>query len=261
MSTPDLDAGWDDDGPAADDDGQPALLELPAAPAGAGPCPRQPWCVRGAGHHGFCAKVTLEEAAERKASGLPRKRVRPSRAKSSAGGARSAPTASRAPSAGMRPLLGMIWAGLGQLIENYAPEPAGPPVGRVIQFEAPYVSAHLHPVLRQVPIYKRMDEMTGGLFDDLGPILLAPLIVGIMAANPAAQSVLQPMLFSQLESMAVEMAEESRRTRDKLAKKAEYDSDTQAILQALAGELFTPRPPAADAPEPGGHGPGAGVFG
>ena len=222
-----------------DDDGPPDLGGL-AAVVGA-QCPRQPWCVRGAGHPGFCGKRPRGEGR------APRNRAKT--AKTSSGRPASSPARrGKAKASGLMPILSLAWSGIGQAVEAYSPEPAGPPVGRVLQFQAPYAATVLDKVLTDhVPAYKAIDAMTGGILDELGPLILPPLLVAVMASRPQTAAGLYPLLAGQLEQLAIAMTAERRRVRDALSATAELDEESAQLVNELAQVLFAPRPEAPPA--------------
>ena len=237
--------------PTAPDDEGPELGGL--ASIVAAPCPRQPWCVRGAGHPGFCGK---QPKGEGRAPRGPRTRTRSS--SSSSGSSSPARSSGKRKASGLMPLLSMAWSVVGQAVEAYSPEPAGPPVGRVLQFQAPYAGQVLDKVLSErVPAYKALDAMTGGVLDELGPIILPPLLVAVMASKPAAAPALYPMLAGQLEQLAMAITSERRRVRDALAATAQLDEESAALVQELAAVLFAPRPQAKEPGDDEGGDPGA----
>ena len=234
--------------PITSDDGDGPELGGLASVIGA-PCPRQPWCVRGAGHPGFCGK---RPKGEGRAPRPPRSRST-SRPAGSSSPARS--SGGKRKASGLMPLLSMAWSVIGQAVEAYSPEPAGPPVGRVLQFQAPYAGQVLDKVLSEkVPAYKALDAMTGGILDELGPILLPPVLVAVMASKPSAATALYPMLAGQLEQLAIAITAERRRVRDALAATATLDAESAQLVDELSAVLFAPRP--EPKPEPEGD-PGA----
>lgn len=198
-------------------------------------CPRQPWCVRGAGHAGFCGKQPRGEGR------APRTRTRTRTPSPRA--ASSAPSRRKAKASGLMPILSLAWSGLGQVVEAYSPEPAGPPVGRVLQFQAPYAATVLDKVLTDhVPAYKAIDAMTGGILDELGPLILPPLLVAVMASRPQTAAGLYPLLAGQLEQLAIAMTAERRRVRDALQQTATLDEESAKLVEELSMVLFAPRP-------------------
>ena len=230
--------------PDPDDDGSgmPALSGVIE-----GQCPRKPWCVRGAGHPGFCGKRPKGEGRA--------PRTRTPRTPSTSSRARTSTPARRGSSkpSGLRPLIALAWGGIGQVVEAYAPEPSGPPVGRVMQFQAPYAAGVLDKVLMErVPAYKAIDAMTGGILDELGPVLLPPLIVAVMASRPESQGALYPMLAGQLEQIAIAVTAERQRVRDALSQAAELDAESAQLVNELTSMLFAPRPSFDDMPDEGG---------
>lgn len=138
----------------------------------------------------------------------------------------------------MKPLVGMAWHGLGNLIANYGPADVGVPVGRVIQFQAPYAAEKLHPALLRLPAYAKADAATGGLFGELAPLIMAPLLVGIMASNEKARAALEPLLLGQLEQMAIVVAAERKKAADAAKQVGELDAEARAVFEAMANDLL-----------------------
>jgi hypothetical protein len=227
-------------------------------PAQAAGCQVFPWCVLGAGHSGTHSRRTRDEIAADQAAGRSgggkRVRHRARKAASSTGQAPAARRPARAPKSTMQPLIGLAWSSIGQALETYGPEPAAVPAGRVMQFQAPYAAARLHPVLRQVPIYRRLDDATGGLFDDLGPLVLAPVLAALMASNDGFRVALLPLLVSQLEPVAVELAKAQRETRDQLRELDGLSAEVEGLMATLVAQLFAPREQPEQEGGPHGYG-------
>lgn len=221
----------------------------PFAAPPAGPCAKKEGCVLDAGHKGFCRLRPLD-APPARSHGTKRTGARAPRkppAGSSLSGAPSATSTrpSRAKkSEGMRPLLSFLWGGVGQLLEQYGPEPQGPPVGRLMQFQAPYAAEKLHPQLRKIPAYRALDEASAGVLDELGPVIMAPLLVAVMASNESARMALWPLLSAQLEVFAVAAAAEKRKAAAAMRSLDEHSEEVAAMMDGLAGVLFAPGPAA-----------------
>ncbi len=141
-------------------------------------------------------------------------------------------------------MLALAWEQIGRAIERYADEPAGPAVGRVIQYQSAYAANHLHPKLRRVPIYRRLDEASGGMLDELGPILATPILAAMMATNPDLRDspVLQRMFAGQIKLLAVDAAKEAKATQKAIKEAEEFSAEAAMIAQGWMMLLFEPRP-------------------
>lgn len=229
-------------------DDEPELPPLVAAPA-LGKCTRKPWCVKGAGHKGFCGKAP---AGERNADDKPA-RAKPARRASSSA------KSSKPRSSALQPFLGMAWNGLGQLLEAYAPEPAGPPIGRIMQFQSSYAANVLDETLTQhVGPYKAMNKAAGGMLDDLGPLIMPPLLVAIMATgSDGMRMALMPVLAKNLESLALANRAEQLKLQEAMAEAGtQFDQETMDMLNGFVSMLFDTRPHETgddDAAWPGGQ--------
>ena len=204
-------------------------------------CQRKPYCVLGSGHKGFCARVPKTAADDTPDTEQVVKRG-PGRPKGSTN-ANPARKPSTRKGSGFKPILGLVWGTLGQVLENYGPEPSGPPVGRVMSFQAPYAAGVLDKALTEhVPAYRALDKATGGLLDELGPLIVPPLLVGIRAANESARTTLLPLLAGQLEILAAAVVAEDQRVKETFANMAEVGDDARNMAEAVMGMLFSPRP-------------------
>lgn len=239
---------------AAAEDGAPALASLPdlgqadpdpemAPPAGPETCRRTPGCPHPNGHRGRCKSPPKAPAASRSTTS-----------------SRPTPSGrSRTPKKKDEPLwpalIGMAYGYLGAGVEMLAPAPAGAPVGRVMQFQAPLAGKQIHEALSHVPVYKRVTALSGGdsPFGELAALLAGPIIAGVMATNPAAAEMLVPLFMASLQSSAVEMAKQQRASRDALAEVNEYAAEIEVLMGHLVANLFDP--PAGE--DDDGHLPGA----
>ena len=181
-----------------------------------------------------------------------RKRGRGSRDRAASAPPRSSPSPARShrakPRGGsMQPMLGAAWSGIGFAVENLAPEPVGPPVGRCLQFQAPYAASQLHPLLRQLPVYRRMDESVGGSLQALAALVAPPILVGLIASNPVVMfPMVAPVLHSLLYPIALEAAKAKREQVKALEEIGEYADDANEMMQQLLDQMFARKEDAGD---------------
>lgn len=135
-----------------------------------------------------------------------------------------------------------LYATVGQAIESQAPEPAGPPVGRVMQFQASLAGARIHNLANKVPIYRQATALAGGgLLDDIIELVAAPVLVGVMATSETARETLWPMLAASLQASAVEIAKMQKQQVEAMEAVGEYAAEAETIMAQMAEQLFAPR--------------------
>lgn len=141
------------------------------------------------------------------------------------------------------PALGMAWARIGQLVELSGPEPAAPPVGRVMQFQAVDAGERLHRLLTRVPVYRRAMLVAGGsITEEIAALVGPPLLAGVMASGEQAQAALWPLFASMIQTSALAMAKAQREQLAALDSVSEYSEEIAGMMAALAEQLFAPRP-------------------
>lgn len=214
-------------------------------------CSKWSWCALGEGHPGRCRKTPAGS------SPAPRKRTRKSprpgdAAGSSRGnasgrgtpGRKTTPAKKRADPSWLQTGLGYAWDSIGKQIESVDNDVARA-VGRCVQFEAPYAAERLHPVLRRVPVYRRLDTVSAGLLDDLAPLLAAPLLVGLIAKDPETMGpLLERPLMAALEPMVVAMVATKREQVERMEQLDALGEEGSQLMSQLFDELFGP--PASD---------------
>lgn len=196
------------------------------------------WCVLPDGHSGRC-RASLPGQPK---PGKPHKR-------STAGRPPAASTRSRAstkPSL-MPALWTMVYARLGQTVEHIGPEPAAPPAGRVMQFQAPAAGIEIHDALAHLPLYKRVSSFVGdgGGNSPLAPIIgliAAPALAGLMASNEALAKEIWPLFAGALQTSAIAQSKAQKERLKAMSEIQEFQADAAAALDELWGTLFAPRP-------------------
>lgn len=203
-------------------------------------CAKRADCVKPAGHRGRCSKEVRARDARRNGSGAGSgDNVRAAGAGSKSTRARAGSRTRRKGTGQLKPFVAMGWAGLGRLLEQYLPEPAATPVGRVVQFQAPYAAEQLHPFLSLLPAYSRLDNAAGGgALAALGPLFIAPIVVGVMATNERAAAALEPLLVSQLHVMAGAIVQQRKEQAAKMAAVGDIDEEVAQVTGEMLGWLF-----------------------
>lgn len=156
--------------------------------------------------------------SSKKAPGTPRTSATPS----ARGGAPRRQSAAELLSMGAQVL---SWGLTTQETRN----PAAGPMARMIGFESPILGAEADAALAGTTIDRvLLQRAVSGKdrFERLGPLLLAPMMVGVAALQPAAWPEIYPMLRACLSPMLPALVEEMRRQ----AKAAEQ-------MRAMASEL------------------------
>jgi hypothetical protein len=215
-----------------------AEIETPT-PDTVEPCSKQnDWCILPDGHKGRCRAYPEGYKGTRKSH-----HKRPASTGSTSGASRRG----RASKPSIAPaILSLAYARLGQAVEMIGPEPTAPPVGRVMQFQAPAAGKQLDTALSAIPLYKKVTSL-----GDIGesPVLqaiinlvAAPVMAGLMASNEALAQQMWPLLAAALQSAAVEQAREQKKQLQAMDEIAEFQQEAMEALMNLNETLFAPRP-------------------
>lgn len=211
----------------------PQLAAVPSADTFT--CTKQAWCGLPDGHEGWHRKAA--KGAPTTGKTKADKPAKPSKP-------RPAKKASPAPG-----VLALLWAQAGSAVEMFAPEPAGPPAGRVMQFQAIDAGVRLDRLLQQVPAYKRAMNLTGGrLTEDIVALVAAPVLAGVMASDMRARMALWPVFSSMLASSAVTIAKAQREQIEAMQQVEGYEQEVADLLDNLRHTLFGPDPDDTEEP-------------
>jgi hypothetical protein len=138
----------------------------------------------------------------------------------------------------------MIYGQVGAAVEHLGPAPFSPPVGRVLQFQAPLAGQQLHTALSVLPAYKRVTEMQGNaVIESVASLLLAPVLAGIMASNENAARTLFPIFASAIRASAVEVVKMQRTQNRAMDEVDEYAAEADALMGEFMAAMFEPREP------------------
>lgn len=202
-----------------------------------GTCPKQSWCVKEEGHRGYCRGTPLDEPLDPR--GRKPARKHPGRART------PSPRPARAP---VKPKVSLLaigvssaWEAAGRALERRGPEPAGPPAGRVMQFEAAYAGQVLRPALRKVPILARLDSAAGGQATEIAALFAAPIMAAAMSIDENLRDRLTPFFVEALKPIVVAAVTERRRVVEEMRAIEEYGEEAVELMQALIAGLFAPR--------------------
>jgi hypothetical protein len=209
-------------------------------------------CHLPAGHKGRHRMAPGTTRADKRRAAQAARPKTPGRPRTSSAAPRPRGAPKKAAPSVMPGLLGMAWAAIGYRIEQNAPEPAGPPVGRVMQFQYLDAGATLHRVLMAAPLYRRIVAVAGaggGISDDLAALLAGPVLAAVMATNDAAKIMLWPVFAEQIKASAVSIAEAQAEQVAAMEAVGEYETQVSEMLEHMQEGLFAPRPPAEDEAE------------
>lgn len=133
-------------------------------------------------------------------------------------------------------LVTLIWSGVGTIAQRSGFDP---PVGRMMQLQAPLAGNKIDALLANTwldhllqPIARKGDAM-----QEVGAILLGPILIGLLERNPAAVPMIEPMLREVIYTSLIEMAP--------ILKKKQRDQRAAARAMADVSEAFN-LPPGAD---------------
>ncbi len=164
----------------------------------------------------------------------------------------------RAPKAkvNMSDTLGLVWGTAGTAIAMRG----DPPVGMVMQIQAPYAGAQLNKAIQSsdlayrflAPIFGR-----GKVAEELGSVFAPPIMVAIMERRPETRPVLMPMLRSMLRPALRQVARDMAKEREALSRLSGEEAESDAELDELLATIFggmTDREAAPSEEWPGGEG-------
>lgn len=207
-----------------------------------GKCTRREWCLKEPGHRGNCRRYAPGDPRGKKGSSKPGPARKPGAAP---------PRRSRSRPTVLPAAWSFVYGAIGQAIEAQGPEPAAPPVGRVMQFQAPLAGERLHALASKVPIYREATALAGGgLLDDVIELIAAPLLVGVMASSEQARMTLWPILAASLQGSAVQIAKMQAQQREAMEQVGEFTAEADEIMRQMADSLFAPRWNPAEEPAP-----------
>jgi hypothetical protein len=220
-----------------------------------GRCDYARWpCAKPAGHKGNHMKDPADRspksgAAKRRSRSKATGVARPS----SAGKTRRTGVTRKAPPSVMPGLLGMAWAAIGYRVEQQMPEPVGPPVGRVMQFQYIDAGNTLHRILLGLAVYRKIVAVAGsggGMSDEVAALIGGPILAAVMATNEAAKMMLWPVFAEQIKASAVTIARAQAEQLEAMVTVSEYQEQVDDMLAGMQDGLFAPRPEAAEEAEP-----------
>jgi len=137
-----------------------------------------------------------------------------------------------------------MWFVAGKVVESYAPEPVGEPVGKVLQLEAGIAGPRLHKVLKKTPLYPyiMIAESQVGWIADVGMLVAAPLAVGFAAMNPGAARAMKPLMVGLLVPVLAEIAKNSGQQAALLESLETYDRETIELASRIIDDIVGPEP-------------------
>lgn len=220
------------DGPALDliTGGEDEAITDPPAAEDFTPCTsKNVWCKLPDGHKGRCMAYPDGNRPPKRSAG--------------AGSNRAVQRSRRTSKPTMAPaVLGMAYGQIGAMIEATAPEPTGPPIGRVMQFQAPLAGQQLDALLANLPIYKRVTTMgSNAVVEQLASLLIAPLLAGLMAANERAAMTLYPIFASAIKASAVEIVKAQKAQVAALEQIDEYTEEADELTRQFMEAMFARR--------------------
>lgn len=153
-------------------------------------------------------------------------------------------------------LVTMAWGGAGMMLVRTN---ADPPVGRVLQFEAPLAGKKIDELISGTwldvilqPLVSQLDKIEG-----LGALLAFPLMVGAYERNPTIGPMIEPLLREVIRATLTDMAPLLKKQQADTKKAAAAISDLNEAfdlgpdedpIQAVLASIFTPPEGGQDAP-------------
>lgn len=133
-----------------------------------------------------------------------------------------------------------IWGLGGMGIGLRMAEPIGPPVGRMMQIQAPAAGQHIANIIERTPLMKWLQPITEnkGLMTDIAALLLPPMMIGGMAAKPELQGLLGPFFQALMVPLAKEIIEAQRDSASALGGLSEVDEETNQMVATIMAQLF-----------------------
>lgn len=155
-------------------------------------------------------------------------------------------------------LLAFVWTGIGTgLIQSGADIP----VGRVMQFQAPFAGSQLDKLIAGTWIDNLIQPLVrqAGKAEGMGAVIAMPLLVAAYERNPLLEPVVAPILRQVVEYTLVDMAPVLQEKSKKTRRAAKAVSDLSEVFELQAGEdpvdavlasIFAPMPDMQPPPEP-----------
>ena len=128
----------------------------------------------------------------------------------------------------------------GHFLAENGPKPAGKPVGRVMQFQAPLAGRSIAEILDHTPLLKLFAPLSdnSGLIGSIASLIGPPLIVGLMASNDKAMQMGRPMLGMFMVPMAKEIIKAQKSMADNMGAMGEIDEETSEMVSNILNALF-----------------------
>jgi|SRR5215831_12673176 len=132
----------------------------------------------------------------------------------------------------------LAWGGLGTAIAAKA----DPPVGMVMQIQAPHAGKQLNKVVTaNETLYRWLSPIFGRAetVGDLTSVILPPLLVGAIERRPELYPTLMPMLRSMLRPALRDLAADMKKEREALkALTGEEAAEVEAELDSILSTIF-----------------------
>jgi hypothetical protein len=138
-----------------------------------------------------------------------------------------------------------IWGLGGMGIGLRVAEPVGPPVGRMMQIQAPSAGKHIANIIERTPLMQWLAPITEnkGLMTDIAALLLPPLMIGGMAARPELSGLLAPFFQALMVPLAKDIIQAQRDSVSALGGLEDIDEETNSMVADIMAQLFGPAEP------------------
>lgn len=153
--------------------------------------------------------------------------------------ARKAPAKSKAKDSSIA--YGMAWAGIGYGIQLRVPDPVGPPVGRVMQFQAadagPRLEKLLGKLVEKVPFLKSLGKETE-LGRELTALFGPPLITAAIASGRIPAAAAEPIFASIMRPIIAGALEAAQSQATSISELSEADQEVMAAVGEFMRAVF-----------------------
>lgn len=138
---------------------------------------------------------------------------------------------------------GVAWAALGYGVQLRVPEPIGPPVGRVMQFQGPDAGPRLERLLGKLvdkmPFIKALGKETE-MGRDIAALLGPPLLTAAFASGQLPAGVFEPLFAVIMRPIIAQAMEATKAQATTITEMSQADQEMLAAAGDLMRQLFTP---------------------
>lgn len=153
----------------------------------------------------------------------------------------SAPANRKKSAAGELPVGASVWAALGYGAQMFVAEPVGPPVGRVMQFQAAdagprveRIGARLAKALPFISTVKKQGQFAG----DVAALLAPPLLTALIATGNVPRAIAEPVFVTIMRPLIADALEKAQEQAETITAMAEAEDEVTGATRELVAAIF-----------------------